>query len=150
MGHVDINTLLENLSDEDPLGSENPKKIRLRKQESKENDSDSDFSLNQELPESSDFEITEKESSVSVDSEDVDHGKNKKHKKEVSFAEEVTEMEGSGKNSRYFNMDEILKKKKSPPKKRTSKKQKVIESCDMDSEQDNDSQSEEVVVNCDV
>ena len=148
--HVDINTLLDNLSDEDPLGSENPKKIRLKKQESKENDSDSDFSINQELPESSDFEITEKESSASVDSEDVDHGKNKKHKKEVSFAEKVTEMEGSGKNSRYFNMDEILKKKKSPPKKRTSKKRKVIESCDKDSEQDSDSQSEDVVVNCDV
>merc|ERR1712227_1013274 len=107
--HVDINTLLDNLSDEDPLGPENPKKISLKKQESKENDSDSDFSMNQELGESSDFEITEKESSASVDSEEVDQSKTKKSKKEVSFAEEVTEMEGSEKNSKYFNMDELLK-----------------------------------------
>ena len=72
----------------------------------------SDFELT-EKESSADFELTEKESSGdSCEISPRDKKKEKKKaKKEVSFAKDVTEIDEE-KNSKFFNMDNILLKSK--------------------------------------
>merc|ERR1711963_383870 len=94
---VDINELINNLSDEEDQMSTKPvpksKKLSLqgsnKKKASKQIESDSDYEENPQLPDSSDFEITERESSQESEEEEIP--KAKKSKKEVSFSENVEE-----------------------------------------------------------
>ena len=123
--HVDINELIDNLSDEEPRHS------------SRRTSKDSDSEYNVEQSESSDFEITEKESSN--DSEEVEVKETKKSKKEVSFSEEVTEFEPQPRNSKYFNMDELLqkgKKKHKPGPKSFQRKREEKEEEDLEQEEE--------------
>ena len=118
--NIDINELIDNLSDEDPLDtSKSKRKYERTKSNSRKKhyETESDEDEEHKLTESSDFEITEKESS-SMDSEEteVTKPKNKKSKKEVSFSEEVTEFSGK-KDSKFFHVEELLKKDKRPNKR---------------------------------
>jgi len=118
--NIDINELIDNLSDEDPLDtSKSKRKYERTKSNSRKKhyETESDEDEEHKLTESSDFEITEKESS-SMDSEEteVTKTKNKKSKKEVSFSEEVTEFSGK-KDSKIFHVEELLKKDKRPNKR---------------------------------
>ena len=125
---VDINELINNLSDEEvPLSSKpGPKSRKLslqgsnKRRVSKHFESESDFEEGQQLPDSSDFEITSQES------EEEEIQKPKKLKG-VSFSEEVEEFPCIRKQSKSFKMDELLKKdekKKAKPAKRSLKKKK--------------------------
>jgi len=122
---VDINELINNLSDEEEQVSRRPgpkskTKFDLEGSNKKraprpiESESDFEEENSPQLPDSSDFEITERESSQESEEEEIP--KSKKSKKEVSFSENIEEFPDTRRKSKSFNMDELLKKRE-PPKK---------------------------------
>ena len=124
---VNINQLIDDLEDdvEEPLSSRKRPTMSGR-------DGDYDPEDAGTLSESSDFELTEKESSA--DSGEISprnkkgEKKKKKARKEVSFAEDVTEID-EGRNSRFFNMDNLLLKSKSRQKVNKEEEDEVLPSC---------------------
>ena len=135
---VDINELINNLSDEEEVprrpGPKSKTKFSLqgsnKKRAPKQIESESDFEEENspQLPDSSDFEITERESSQESEEEEIPMSK--KSKKEVSFSETIEEFPDTRRKSKSFNMDEILKKKgpekKTTPAKKSLKKKKEV------------------------
>ena len=120
---VNINQLIDDLEDdvEEPFNSRPTMSGR-----------DSDYNPEDagSFSESSDFEITEKESSA--DNAEISPRnqikEKKKSKKEVSFAEDVTEID-EGRNSKFFNVDNLLMKSKARQRDKKAEEEEVLPSC---------------------
>ena len=131
---VNIDQLIDNLENED---REIEKSVPLRKRSSARDvmqgregcGSDHEEEEEEEkLTESSDFEITEKESSVDSETSPKSLVKaNRKKKKGVSFSENLTDVFES-KNSEFFNVENLIEKSKFH-KRGNRKEEETFPSC---------------------